>query len=110
MVTPMAEYREQVKHLREWTVLDIQNHPAHTIRMMQAAADTIEKLDAVPVVHGRWIHRKYDASDDSDEYYYCSKCHEIALSEFGRYTYVRSDYCPNCGADMRERKDGDTDG
>lgn len=45
----MAEYREQVKHLREWTVLDIQNRPAHTLRMMQAAADTIEKFDAVPV-------------------------------------------------------------
>lgn len=42
----MAEYREQVKHLREWTVLDIQNRPAHTIRMMQTAADTIEKLAA----------------------------------------------------------------
>lgn len=42
----MAEYREQVKHLREWTVLDIQNRPAHTIRMMQTAATTIEKLMA----------------------------------------------------------------
>ena len=56
------------------------------------------KKDAV--VHGRWIHREYDESDDSDEYYYCSECHKIALYEFGKYTFILSDYCPNCGAKM----------
>lgn len=62
--------------------------------------------DVAPVRHGRWIHREYDEADDSDEYYYCSECHEIALAEFGRYTYVLSDYCPNCGALMQEVLDG----
>jgi hypothetical protein len=63
-------------------------------------------IEAEPVKHGKWIYREYDESDGSDEYYYCSECHEIALSEFGRYTFVRSDYCPNCGA----RMDGDPNG
>lgn len=91
----MAEYREQVKHLREWTVLDIQNRPAHTIRMMQTAADTIEKFDVVPVVHGRWGELDYDF--DEDEYTKpCSNC------GYKSTEYLKS-YCPNCGA----RMDGD---
>jgi hypothetical protein len=99
----MAEYREQVKHLREWTVLDIQNRPAHTIRMMQTAADTIEKFDAVPVVHGRWVY------DEAERLYHCDNCgSECAFKYDGQSTWKEfNDYCPNCGADMRERKDGD---
>ena len=81
----MAEYREQVKHLREWTVLDIQNHPAHTIRMMRDAADTIEKLDAVPVVR-------------------CKDCKRREIDSLCEY-FDDDDFCSH-----GERKDGDTDG
>lgn len=65
-------------------------------------APTIDPEELRP--KGEWVHREYDESDDSDEYYYCSECHTIALAEFGRYTYVRSDYCPNCGAKMEDEK------
>lgn len=88
----MAEYREQVKHLREWTVLDIQNRPAHTIRMMQTAADTIEKFDAVPVVHGRWLYKRCVVFDFIKDAYRCSECNTTWDAE--------SNYCPNCGARM----------
>ena len=52
-------------------------------------------IDAVEVVHGRWIIC-------SDGYYpYCSVCNEEP--KHGDMT----NYCPNCGADMRERREGE---
>ena len=54
-------------------------------------------VDAVPVVHGRWIDTDYKP----DIYCKCSVC--------GRRVYAYDDgynYCPNCGA----RMDGDGNG
>ena len=56
----------------------------------------------VPVRHGRWIY-----NIESGEYV-CSACGENALS-FRKDTFYGvdlyetclTDYCPNCGADMR---------
>jgi rubrerythrin len=58
------------------------------------AADAIEELqkltDARPVVRARWI--------DTDNYYQRWKC-----SACGCHTRdAAPNYCPNCGADMRE--------
>ena len=56
-------------------------------------------VDAVPVIHSRWIkHSKHNGI------YFCSRCHEISLSN-GHYPF-----CPNCGAKMDgERRDEDAD-
>lgn len=43
-------------------------------------------VDAVPVVHGRWMDREY--SDQKE----CSECGEICCCQ--------GDYCMNCGAKM----------
>ena len=50
------------------------------------------QLDAVPVVHGRWIPWKYHDG------FRCEKCNEPV--------YNKHNYCPNCGADMRGEQDG----
>jgi hypothetical protein len=53
-------------------------------------------VDAVEVVHGRWV------SVGGNQYTIfrrCSIC--CAMYDFTPH------YCPNCGADMRERKDND---
>ena len=55
------------------------------------AIETVPSVDAVPVVHGRWV-----ADPEDDGVYSCSEC--------GRYEFYESAFCPNCGADMR--KDG----
>lgn len=59
--------------------------------------------DAVPVVHGRWIHSRYEDCSEQFELVKCSRCsHEAYAMAF----YVRGgNYCPNCGA----RMDGDGD-
>jgi hypothetical protein len=72
-------------------------------------------VDAVEVKHGRWLF------DSNTERYFCSVCNEQALStsndepvydydseENLRYSHTETifeehltNYCPNCGADMR---------
>ena len=56
-------------------------------------------VDAVEVVHGRWF-----AYDNDPMWQECSVCgYRI------QYSYSKDcNYCPNCGADMRERKDNGT--
>lgn len=57
-------------------------------------------VDAVEVVHGRWIY-KWDAERDPKKYFI-----RIVCSECNLHTGQRSNYCPQCGAKM----DGDGNG
>ena len=50
-------------------------------------------IDAVPVVHGRWIEKVGRAE--------CSVCHDECWAD----SAMEYNYCPNCGANMR----GDTE-
>ena len=58
-----------------------------------------QEADVAPVRHGRWV-------GDSFCKWQCNKCRAPApkygypVSEF-----IRSSYCPNCGADMRGSND-----
>ena len=55
--------------------------------------DEVPIVDAVPVVHGRWIEL---GSDDTDDFCWkCSNCNEVQFEYPGR-----NNYCPNCGAKM----------
>lgn len=54
-------------------------------------------VEAEPVKHGRWEKRKAIVFDDEMVGYRCSNCNTTWDAE--------TNYCPNCGADMRERKD-----
>lgn len=64
---------------------------------------SIPAADVAPVVHGRWIHSRYENCSEQFELVKCSQCnHEAYAMAF----YVRNgNYCPNCGA----RMDGDSD-
>ena len=64
---------------------------------VQQAADEAPTIDAVPVVHGEWVHGCTDGA--GTEFCYCSACGEDALKDKGGYTEF-SRYCPNCGAKM----------
>lgn len=52
-------------------------------------------IDAVPVVHARWINHK-------DEHQ-CSACKEFTVVDAYVWIQLRYDFCPYCGAKM----DGD---
>jgi hypothetical protein len=40
----MSDYRGQAERLREWNVLDIQNHPTLTLGMLRSAGAALERL------------------------------------------------------------------
>ena len=56
--------------------------------------DTMPKVDAVEVVHGRWIF-KHNPITDPKKYFI-----RIVCSECNLHTGQKSNYCPNCGAKM----------
>lgn len=58
----------------------------------------VPTIDAAPVMHGEWVTTRTIIHDGE---LYCSLCGQEALSEYGRHTYIKSNYCPNCGADNR---------
>lgn len=55
----------------------------------------LKPVDAAEVVHGHWTYTEVEY----EIYMICSEC--------GWDSDFRTNYCPNCGADMRERKDND---
>jgi hypothetical protein len=60
--------------------------------------DEVPAADFRPVVRGEWgksLNPNFSPFDDSGEYLYrCNQCRHIQNYE--------SNFCPNCGADMRE--------
>lgn len=58
--------------------------------------ENIPTVDAVPVKHGKWIHRGCGI-------FACSKCGKgVGLNVYtGEKASETFKWCPNCGADMR---------
>ena len=55
------------------------------------AIDT--SADVEPVAHGRWLC----VDTDTEQFFLCNRCK--------KKEYWESNYCPNCGADMRGTND-----
>ena len=53
-------------------------------------------VDAVPVVHGKWLATSVDPADP---YFRCSVCH-YGIDEIYNGGEEPFNYCPNCGAKM----------
>ena len=64
-------------------------------------SDYIERLpaaDVAPVVHGKWVHSRYDRSSGQFDVVKCSRC---GLEAYAMAYHVRDgNYCPKCGARM----------
>ncbi len=58
--------------------------------------------DVAPVVHAHWTSKEEKWYDGET---YCSACGGEAGAEYGRYTYLETEYCPYCGARMDEREE-----
>lgn len=62
--------------------------------------------DVAPVVHGRWIHSRYEDCSEQFELVKCSQCNHEA---YAMAIYVHGgNYCPNCGAKMDGGADHET--
>jgi len=68
------------------------------------ASQTIQSISAAdvrPVRHGRFLGTEYDGYADGNPVYYEWQCNVCGcIFEDDEPTY---NFCPNCGADMRER-------
>ena len=94
-----VEYRRKMKLVRNGNPhLDTLSEG---IMSMSVLLGTMPTVDAVEVVHGRWIEKQEAipwCEDDVEVYTVCSVCECYSPGE--------SNYCPNCGAKMDgERKD-----
>ncbi len=70
-------------------------------------ADSIPAADVAPVVHGRWIHSRYEDCSEQFELVKCSQCNHEA---YAMAIYVHGgNYCPNCGAKMDGGADHEAD-
>ncbi len=86
-------------------------HFVYGVETVLEYAENLPVVDAVEVVHGRWIDI-YDGIY-ANPIYKCSVCGNSAPIEerypvIGRmYTdWSFTNYCPNCGADMRGNGNG----
>lgn len=73
------------------------------IRVALRCMERCTTIDAKPVVHGEWTETVISYHDNHtdeywDDFYYEHK-------ECGYQGDFEFNYCPNCGADMRERKE-----
>lgn len=57
--------------------------------------------DVVPVRRGEWLKTRLESGWVECV---CSICGGDAPAEYGRYTWIKSDYCPDCGARMEGEK------
>lgn len=86
----MAEYIE-----REKLIEHLQKDPLFELVERYGITGVIESIPAAdvrPVVRATW--RRYSPFTDT---YECSNCGEQVIDE-----QFRTNFCPNCGADMRE--------
>ena len=106
----MAEYIERSAAVK--AVLR-ERSPANSVAqnrklsIIQRDLLTMPAADVAPVVHGRWIHSRYEDCSEQFELVKCSQCnHEAYAMAF----YVRGgNYCPNCGAKMDGGDSGEVD-
>ena len=92
LISRAAAIAEIEEYIEEYSDLDENGY--HNLKWcaMEEARDVLSMLpavDAVPVVHGRWI----DIPDKSEwDQKMCSVC--------GDYFCCQNNYCPACGAKM----------
>ena len=62
-------------------------------------------MDTQEIKHGQWIKNEAESALHVEPIYDCSACHN--WQAWG--SYERTPYCPNCGADMREKREDGKD-
>ena len=109
----MAEYitKEAAIYVFEWGEADVIEDCGNGYNfgfsrgIIKSAINAIPTADVAPVVHGRWVHSRYEDCAEQFELVKCSRCNHEA---YAMAIYVRGgNYCPNCGAKMDGGVDDD---
>lgn len=67
---------------------------------LREALNRVPTADVRPVVRGKWIRGNESRTGPTKDSYICSVCGEKTLSGFCGNP-AKTNFCPNCGADMR---------
>ena len=80
---------------------------AHYPAWYASALTELPAADVAEVVHGQWVHSRYDNCSEQFDIVKCSRCgHEAYAVAY----FVRGgNYCPNCGAKMDGGNDNVSD-
>ena len=70
---------------------------ANTVQVLK----DIPAADVVEVKRGRWEYLQ-------DDEWRCSNCHTV-FNTGGKWIPMTDNFCSECGADMRERRDNNAD-
>ena len=86
--------------------------------MIQGRHDILEIVKKSPTAdvierkHGKWLEREVIYNDENTikewQSAYCSSCGRYHTTPY-MYYFDNYNFCPNCGADMRERREDDND-
>lgn len=86
------------------TALEVTN-PFATIADAKRVLADMDAADAAKVVHGKWVHSRYDRSSGQFDVVKCSRC---GLEAYAMAYHVRDgNYCPRCGARMDGGNEGE---
>ena len=108
----MTEYIEKEKAIKDANTVKVPGLP----QWKSAVGYTIEKLksipaaDVKPVTHGKWIFEEYELASWCTKAI-CSSCKKTVANnsdlahDWGQKLFLHDyQFCPKCGADMREEK------
>lgn len=89
-IDSLAEYYNSMENFEGYNTIK-----KNTIgECIERIKNDIPASDVRPVVRGKWL----PTNDDNMKR--CSECYVITL--IAQYQFGEANFCPNCGADMRE--------
>ena len=80
---------------------DINVYFADSYRLIDTIVERIEAMPTIERKTGKWIDETFEPWGLVYHPYKCNQC--------GEHSEANSNYCPNCGADMRGREDEQAD-
>ena len=99
----MKKYIERealLKHLQECRETSVGSCPTFAvIAAIEAYVGGMPAADVAPVVHGKWI--------EDHDYLKCPECGVMVKWDFTFFDIGNWNYCPNCGAKMDGKDEGD---
>lgn len=74
-----------------------------TLNNVEEILRDVPAADVRPVVRGKWVEHTHILYDGKPGYSIeCTACHEVFTEVDLREKPSKYNFCPNCGADMRE--------
>ena len=93
------------EYIRRAEALEITTRTCGDYAAAFAEIIKLPAADVAPVVHGKWVHSRYDRSSEQFDVVKCSRC---GLEAYAMAYHVRDgNYCPNCGARMDGGMEGE---